>query len=70
MGSKQCTGCTVQYLEKVRKKHPLSLQEPRKWLKKTLQLANVSLSLESSLQQARANDIPMPLLHIDESEVS
>ena len=48
----------------------LTTQDPRKWLKKGLHLANVSLSLERSEHSAPAHDLPVPLLHIDEAEVS
>lgn len=46
-----------------------AVQEPRKWLKKTLHLASVSLSLEALSMQKPAHDLPVPLLHIDEAEV-
>ena len=46
------------------------LQEPKKWLKKTLHVANVSLSMERNLAQASADDIQMPLLCLNEGEVS
>ena len=46
------------------------LQEPRKWLKKTLHVANVLLSLESNLHQAPAIDLQVPLLCLNEAEVS
>ena len=44
-------------------------QEPRKWLKKTLHLASVSLSLEALFMQKPAHELPVPLLHIAETEV-
>ena len=46
-----------------------AVQEPRKWLKKTLHLASVSLSLEALSTQEPAHDLPVPLLHVAEAEV-
>ena len=46
------------------------LQEPRKWLKKTLHVANVLLSLDSSPHHALADDMQVPLLCLVEGEVS
>ena len=46
------------------------MQEPRKWLKKTLHVANVLLSLESNPHHAPADDMHVPLLCLIEGEVS
>lgn len=43
------------------------LQEPKKWLKKTLHVANVLLSLESNPHHA--DDMQVPLLCLTEGEV-
>ena len=45
------------------------MQEPRKWLKKTLHLASVSLSLDLLSMEKPAHDLPVPLLHVAEAEV-
>ena len=48
----------------------MSLQEPRKWLKKTLHVANILLSLESDSHHAPDDDMHAPLLCLTEGEVS